>query len=129
MYHKIDYLVYQYIHQESDQYMNYLKEINDDVFIKPFTLRFEYASNLLLKLMEHHAVTLQKEEELYRCSIDDNYLGESLYPSMAICLAILDLHGVKEQYEEEARQFIEKDIEGVKKRREELEARLKGETK
>lgn len=123
--HPIDYTVYQHLYNQSDEFMKHLKEVNDQTLVKPYCLRFDYAAQIIEELIQTKKVSLEKEGELYCCRIDGKHIGTSRYPSMAVCLAVLDLYGEKERYEEEAKELVEKQIEDVKKRSAELERRLK----
>lgn len=123
--HPIDYAVYQHLYQQSDAFMTHLKTVECQMLVKPYCLYFEHAAKLIETIIATRTLTLTKQENMYQCTIDDASIGQSLYPSMAVCLAILDSYGEKEVYEEEAVTLVATHIADVKTRSAELERRLK----
>lgn len=122
--HPIDYAVYQHVFNQSDAFINYLKEINEQVLVKTYSLNFEYAAVIMEEVIKTKPLTLEKQGEETTCTIDGLYTGTSIYPSMAVCLAVLDVYGQKAIYEKEATRNVQEHIEEVKRRSEALERRL-----
>lgn len=122
--HSIDYAVYQHVFNQSDAFINHLKEINEQVLVKTYSLNFEYAAVIMEEVIKTKPLTLEKQGEETICTIDGAYTGTSLYPSMAVCLAVLDVYGKKAIYEEAAKDYVEDHRQAVTKRKAELEALL-----
>lgn len=119
--HEMNYLMYEYVFEEDSKFVDYLKTDNGGGIIKNYHINMNQILPLIQKLLKKYDISLKLiNDNIYQCILRRNEFGhtdvivhieegyaESKLPSMAICLAVLDLFDKKDLYIEEAEKIVE----------------------
>lgn len=121
---EIDYMVYQYVFEAEQEFVDYLKSENDGGLVKNYSLSPYYTVDLIERISKKYDFKLVKlQDKNYQCFIsgeEKEGYAESKLLSMALCLSILDLFGKKELYIDEAEKLIQEMDEKIAANKERL---------